>query len=80
MLAITNSIEHNANTEATTPDIPRATRSPTAGPECRGYRVTAPELVAPAAVASYQSWSERLGLRVFGVGNILRLHRLDGEN
>lgn len=39
------------------------------------YRITEPELVPVASVARYQSRSERLGLRLFGVDQVLRLRR-----
>lgn len=41
--------------------------------EGRSYRVTEPELVPAASVARYQSRSERLGLWLFGVDEVLRL-------
>ncbi|MBF6183016.1 nitroreductase family deazaflavin-dependent oxidoreductase [Nocardia otitidiscaviarum] len=39
------------------------------------YRVTEPELVPAASVARFQSKSERVLLRVFGVDEVLRLRR-----
>lgn len=39
------------------------------------YRVTEPELVAPASVARFQSRAERLGLWIFGVDAVLRLRK-----
>ncbi|MFC9997392.1 nitroreductase/quinone reductase family protein [Nocardia sp. NPDC127526] len=39
------------------------------------YRVSEPELVPAASVARYQSRSERLGLWLFGVDEVLRLRR-----
>ncbi|MFF2549670.1 nitroreductase/quinone reductase family protein [Nocardia sp. NPDC058058] len=47
--------------------------------EGASYRITAPELVPAASVARYQSRSERWGLRLFGVDQVLRLRRAAGE-
>ncbi|MFE6857203.1 nitroreductase family deazaflavin-dependent oxidoreductase [Nocardia sp. NPDC057668] len=43
--------------------------------EGRTYGVGSPELVPAASVARYQSRTERLGQRVFGVDQVLRLRR-----
>lgn len=62
----------------TTPDWLRnvlAAGSAEATHEGVSYRVTDPEVVAAASVARYQSRSERLGQWVFGVENVLRLHK-----
>ncbi|WP_067537183.1 hypothetical protein [Nocardia crassostreae] len=39
------------------------------------YRVSEPELVPAASVSRYQSRSERIGLRLFGVDEVLRLRK-----
>ncbi len=43
--------------------------------EGASYQVTEPELVPAASVAQAQSRSERFGLRLFGVNEVLRLRK-----